>query len=122
MAEKYTVKLRKNWPGWLQFIVTRFLTTLSWPLFICADMADYGVYIKYLFSFQFSAQSLFWLREYAGILIVGVLFCVPAVVEGLKRLCRRYTWLRTAAVLGALLLSIASLVKSSYNPFLYFRF
>ena len=57
-----------------------------------------------------------------GIILLGVVFCVPSVVEGLKRLCRKYAWLRIVAVLGTLLLCIASLVKSSYNPFLYFRF
>ena len=120
--EKSTEKLRFSWPGWLKYCVTLFLLSLNWPLFICEDMAAYGECIASLFSFNFTSQSLFWLREYAGIILLGVLFCIPAVVEGLKRLCRKYAWLRIAAVLGTLLLCIASLVKSSYNPFLYFRF
>ena len=122
MAEKYTVKLRASWPGWVKFIVTRFAMTMTWPLFICEDLASYGACVASLFSFSFTTQSLFWLREFAGVLVLGTLFCFPQVVEGLKRLCRRHAWLRTLAVLGTLLLCLAALVKSSYNPFLYFRF
>ena len=120
--EKYTEKLRISWPSWLRYLVTLFFLSLNWPLFICETMPAYGEYITALFSFRFTSQSLFWLREYAGIILLGVVFCVPSVVEGLKRLCRKYAWLRIVAVLGTLLLCIASLVKSSYNPFLYFRF
>ncbi len=120
--EKHSKRLRASWPGWVQFCVTRFAMSLTWPLFICDGMIGYGEYMGSLFSLQVTSQSLFWLREYSGIFVLGILFCIPAVVEYLKRLCRRHTWLRTAAVLGTLLLCIASLVKSSYNPFLYFRF
>ncbi|MBE5769478.1 MAG: MBOAT family protein [Clostridiales bacterium] len=122
IMEKYTEKLRASWPGWLSYIVTILLLSLNFPFFICDDLSIYGQFISDMWCFNFTTESLFWLREYAGIIALGVVFCIPKVVNGLKRLCRKYAWLRMACVLGALILCLASLVKSSYNPFLYFRF
>lgn len=120
--ENMTARLRAGWPGWVKYLLTMVGLTLSWPLFICEGLVGLGDYYRALFTFQLSSEGLFWLKEYALILLAGALFCAPAVVEPLKALCRRHTWLRFAAVLGVLLLCMASLVKSSYNPFLYFRF
>ena len=122
VAEKYTVKLRSRLPGWVQHGFTIVALLLGWVLIIYEGMGNYIPYMRTLFSFKVSAESLFWLREYAVVLVLGIVFSVPWVINSLKSLCRKYTWLRTMVMLGALLLCIASLVKSSYNPFIYFRF
>ena len=122
VAEKYTVKLRARLPGFVQHGVTIVAILLGWVLIVNESMAGYLPYMRTLFTFQISAECMFYLREYAIVLILGVLFSVPKVIGGLKALCRKYAWLRVIAVMGTLLLCIASLVKSSYNPFIYFRF
>ena len=121
-AEKTLFADRVKLPVAVKRLLTLLGVMLGWALFVSDGLAGFSGYIMSLFSFRTSAQSLFWIREYAGILLLGMLFCVPGVVEGLKGLCRRYAWLRYAAVLAALLLCLAALAKSSYNPFLYFRF
>ena len=110
----------------LPVIICRVFTLLGvmmgWALFVSDGLSGFAAYMTSLFSFQTTAQALFWVREFAGIMLIGVVFCVPGVVEGLKTLGRKHAWLRYTAVVGMLLLCIAALAKSSYNPFLYFRF
>lgn len=75
-----------------------------------------------------TAESVFYLKSYSGILLVGLIGATPAAA----RLCSAIR-VRTAGektlnfiepfFLAALLLvCVAFLVNGSYNPFLYFRF
>lgn len=121
-GEKFIFTSRWALSARLRRIVTLLGVMLGWAMFVSDGLGDFAKYLSELFSFHLSADALFWLREYCGILLLGTVFCVPAMVEGCKRLCRQYSWLRCAAVLGALVLCLAALAKSSYNPFLYFRF
>ena len=121
-AEKFIFAGRIKLPMLLQRTLTLLGVMLGWALFVSDGMPGFSAYLASLFSFRTTAGSLFWLREFAGVMLLGVVFCIPQAVEGLKKLCRKYAILRYAAVLGALLLCLASLAKSSYNPFLYFRF
>nr|MBR4281346.1 MBOAT family protein [Clostridia bacterium] len=121
-AEKFLLADRVKLPQLLRRVLTLLGVMLGWALFVSDGLAGFADYMAALFSFGVTAQSLFWLQEFAGIILLGAVFCVPRVVEGLKALCRRYALLRYAAVIGTLILCLASLAKSSYNPFLYFRF
>ena len=121
-AEKFLFAKSVKLPSLLQRMLTLLCVMLGWALFVSDGLSGFAAYLTSLFSFRTSAQALFWLREFAGILLLGAVFCVPGVVNALKRLCRRHAWLRMVAVLGMLLLCLAALAKSSYNPFLYFRF
>ena len=62
------------------------------------------------------------LRDGAVLLAVSILICSPAVVDFGKRWLNKLPVLRYCAVLGLLFLCLAALTKSTYNPFLYFRF
>ena len=84
--------------------------------------ADAGETLAALFSFRAGPTALFWLRENAVLLAVSVACCVPPVIEAGRRLLGRHTALRCACMLAALLICLAALAKSSYNPFIYFRF
>ena len=121
-AEKFVLAGRVKLPMLLQRGLTLLAVMLGWALFVSDGLAGFVQYLGSLFSFRTEAQSLFWLREFAGIMLLGVVFCIPGAVEGLKKLCRRFALIRYAAVIAALLLCMAALAKSSYNPFLYFRF
>ena len=119
-AEKFL--LRDRLPRLLQRVLTLLGVMLGWALFVSDGLAGFAAYLGRLFCFRLNGSALFWLREYAVLFAAAVLLCVPRAVEGLKRLCRRRPVLRWAAAVGLLLLCIAALARSSYNPFLYFRF
>ena len=73
-----------------------------------------------------SGTDLYEILRNAVFLVVCIIACLPAPkrffyrqLEGRPRLVGA---LANAASLGVLVLCVAYLVNSSYNPFLYFRF
>ena len=120
-AEKLLFGKRKA-PAPLTRAGTLILVMLGWALFASDGLAAFRAYLADLFSFRAGPQALFWLRENAALLLVSLMCCVPGIVEGLKRFCRERGWARLTATAALLILSIAALAKSTYNPFLYFRF
>ena len=107
----------------IRWFYTMVLVMIGWVFFASADLAGAGQYLGCLFSAASggnSNQLLGWLP----LLAVGCVCCCPLGAALWKR------WEGTAAAaivetvlcLTGLLLSIASLVSGSYNPFLYFRF
>ena len=97
---------------------------LSWSLFAITDFGQLGVFLGRLFSFTGGADWLYYLRNYAVVLGIGILFSTPLVAKGGDWLARK-TGSRLPRVAGltvVLVLSVAYLVDATYNPFLYFRF
>lgn len=119
-AEKFLVRDRLPRP--LHRMLTMLSVMLGWALFVSDGLSDFGAYLSQLFCFRFSAQALFWLREFSALLVIAAAFCVPWTIGKLKGLARRYPAFRWAAAVGLMLLCLAALARSTYNPFLYFRF
>lgn len=96
---------------------------LGWVLFAITDMGQLGTFFGRLFSMSGGDDWMFYLRDYAGVLLLGVVFSMPVLNKIRDRLPQK--WAMPARLLfltPVLLLSVAYLVDSSYNPFLYFRF
>ncbi len=121
VADKYLLERLKA-PGILRRLVMYVSVGVGWMMFSANGAENILPMLKSLVVFRREGHALFWLREMAPLLAVSALCCVPAAVNGGKRLVKRYAWLRFAGMLALLLISLAALTKSSYNPFLYFRF
>ena len=67
-----------------------------------------------------NAQTLYYLRSYAVVLLLGIVGAMP----WLKKWALRFdgTWIEPVVMATLLVLCTASLVDGSFNPFLYFRF
>ena len=119
LLQPYLEKLPKGL-GWCY---TMLLVAVGWVFFASKDLTAALAYLKVLFggvSGRQAGQLLCWLPLGAA----GVLAATP-LAAGLWRRWenRRWMpWLEAALCLLGLLLSTASLVSGSYNPFLYFRF
>lgn len=124
-------KVLQKLPAALGHLYTLLLVLFGWAIFSYADMADGTGYIASLFG---AAGNGLWDSTGVYLLLTnGVLFLLAAVgsTSLVQRLCNRgvlqegkpardiATWI---AVSVLLILSVAFLVNSSYNPFLYFRF
>jgi len=74
-----------------------------------------------MFSFTFSGDILYVLRNYGVTLLASVLFSLPVMRRVQTFLAEKKT---VSVILLALvfLLCVAYLVDASFNPFLYFRF
>ena len=119
--DKYLLERLKA-PGVLRRLFMYFCLGIGWMMFSANGAQNILPMLGSLVTCRWEGHALFWLREMAPLLAMSALCCVPVIVEGAKKLIRRFTGLRFAVMLALLLLSLAALTKSSYNPFLYFRF
>lgn len=98
-----------------------FLVLVSWAIFQITDLGQLGVYLTRMFSFDYGTDWLYYLRNYAVILIIGIIFSTPLIQNIYKKV--EHIKIIPILVCGSILaVSIAYLVDASYNPFLYFRF
>lgn len=110
------IYLKKN-PHFHNHLYTLFFVAIGWVLFAFEDFSQIVTYLQAMLGFNgwLSTQSIYLLTNYALILTLGSLMCLPAVNQKMKSLP-----FVISCVL--LLLSICFLIENSYNPFLYFRF
>lgn len=93
---------------------------IGWAIFAITDLTQLSAYLALLFQFKPGMDVVYYLSNYGLILVACVVFSTPLVTH-LKTMAPLSMPLKLAT--GFLfLISLAYLVDSSYNPFLYFRF
>ena len=115
-------------------IYTCVAVLVGWVLFAVETPQGILGYLKAMFGINgagiWDRQALYLGSEYALLLVIAVLACMPFIKMLVKKLEQTHTGPAIAVYrLGEklipvvlLLLSIAYVVESSYNPFLYFKF
>lgn len=98
-----------------------FFTLIGWSIFAITDFAQLQGFFSKLFLFEGGIDSLYYLRNYISIFVFASVFSTPVLKNKWEALGKN-GWLRTSVLLVLFLLSVAYIVDSSYNPFLYFRF
>lgn len=144
-------RVLKRLPAWVSHVYTMLIVMIGWSLFSWQDMRDSAAYMRALF-FHASAgiadrQAVYLLLSNALLFLIAaagsVSLCKRAAVRYLgngdevlsgqngglkKRGFGKGSWrIRSDAagivfMTAVLAASLAMLVNSSYNPFLYFRF
>ena len=114
-------------PIFLQHLYVLFVVMVSFVLFNASDLAQAGADIAGLFGIggipAVTAESIYYLRSYAGIFALSIVGATPAVKNLAGRIPEKYTAvLEPLMLMGLLLLCTGYLVDGSFNPFLYFRF
>ena len=102
-----------------------FAVMVSFVLFNAADMTQAGSDLAGLFGGVplTTAESIYYLRSYAGVFLLSIVGATPAVKTVAGRIPEKATAVLEPIVLAALLLVCTGyLVDGSFNPFLYFRF
>jgi alginate O-acetyltransferase complex protein AlgI len=114
-------------PRVFRWLYTMFFVTVGWVLFNLTDFSTLGQALKLMFLYQPTQ----WVDMFAADtrLILGVLYIPLGLIASfpvLRKVGEKDTplWLllRNSAALVLLVVSIAMIVSSSYNPFIYFRF
>ena len=100
-------------------IYTVFILLIGWCIFAITDLNTLRVYIGKLFTFDLTLDYIFYLRNYIIIFIICIVSSTPLIQKFYNKMNKN---IRTVIIFILFLLSIAYLVDSSYNPFLYFRF
>lgn len=136
LIEKFFMKKYIDaWPNILRVLYTDFLVLISWAIFAFDDFGALTHWFKNLFGIGttfFSTEVLYYLKNYGLMLAICVIGSTPLmkkIYEKLAHKCENnkalnvvFEVISLAICIGIFVLSIAYLVNSSYNPFLYFRF
>lgn len=127
-AEKLTGFDKRKGFGVLKWLYTMLFVVIGWVIFRAESLRDAVFYIKSMFGLNANAvaDSAFagYFEQSAIVLAVGILLSAP-VFPKLKEKVKPNLLLEllsAAALVGLFVLSVASLVSSSYNPFIYFNF
>ena len=133
ILEKFVFnKLLEKSPNIIKRIYTLFIVMISFVIFQSTDMSQIGVIIKVLFGLNnealINATTLYYLKGYAVIIILGIIGSTPLLRNLVNKLSSNSKWNKIINILQPiymiLLLGIVTifLVDNSFNPFLYFRF
>jgi alginate O-acetyltransferase complex protein AlgI len=130
IIEKLLEKLLIKTPRILRHLYTLFLIVLSRAIFYFVDFSQLKLFIVKLFSNAKPIKEGFYtdIFEHLFWFILVVILCIPfnEIFNDKHKINiaaqRFYKYTQPVLSLLLLMLSIAFLVDSSYNPFIYFRF
>ena len=111
-----------------KWLYTMLFVLLGWVLFRSVNLENALIYLKAMVGIGAKgfADGMFigWLVQNAVVLAVGAVLCTPLfrwLGEKTKD-SALVGWLKVAGLFLLFVLSVASLVGSAYNPFIYFNF
>jgi len=112
-----------NFAKWL---ATMFFVVIGWVIFRADNLTRAAEYLGSMFGASPLCDGVFWayLRQNVVMLVAGICACVPVFSKIGKKLSL-YPIGKASRLIWYILLfviSVASLVSSSYNPFIYFNF
>lgn len=105
----------------ISHIYTIFFILVGWVLFALIDLNQIINFFKKMFIFNAGNEWIYYLRNYIITYTIAIIFSTSF----LKKIYNKFVKsniVDTIILITIFLLSIAYLVDSSYNPFLYFRF
>lgn len=120
-------KILDKLPSALSHVYAMFFVIVGWVIFDFTDTGEMLSYLGSMFSLKnglISSDALYLTATHLPLIIIAVLSSMPLVrhlYEKLKRF-KFYPAAETVMAVVVLILCVASLVSSTYNPFLYFRF
>ncbi len=128
VLEKFVLfRFAEHIPRWLRHVYTMFFVVVGWVIFALDDVTRLGSYMRALFGIGVplaNGLSAYQWDILAPFLLVLALAATSIPVRLAKKLVIPETReaLLMVYTVPLALLSLAFLVSSSYNPFLYFRF
>lgn len=134
MLEKlFLLRVLEKIPSVFGHIYTLFFVVVSWVIFAFDSLEQGWTYLKGMFGFGgltlVNDRALYLLLTNAILLAVLILASTPLPAKVGRTLMRVWNdkkalpmLVQNVTLVGIFLLSVAYLVDSTYNPFLYFRF
>jgi len=127
ILEKYAYgRFLEKAPGILRHIYAMLIVMVGWVFFSSTSLPAAFEYLKTAFFLGgkdiANMTTLFFLRTNLMLLATGVLMSTKAPINWFRKFRKRFPLASLLIVYFIMLLSVAYLVYSSFNPFLYFRF
>ncbi|MCR6513322.1 MBOAT family protein [Clostridium sp. LY3-2] len=101
-------------------IYTIIILIIGWAIFSMDNIEDLILLFKSMFSLRISFDFLYYLLNYGVILILCILFSTKVISRVYEKI--NSNTIKEILLLVLFIISVAYIVSSSYNPFLYFRF
>ena len=120
LEKLFILKLLEKIPKIFSHIYAIFLILVGWVIFAFEDLKLVKDYFINLFDFRnlFNNEALYYLKNYGFILIIGIVLSTPII----KKIKLKNSFILSCIYIMIFMLSTASLVTDTFNPFLYFRF
>lgn len=120
------LKILKKIPAVFRHIYALILILIGWVIF---NFTDFDMMINY-FGLMFNNPviidniSLYFIRDNIVLIIISIIACLPVRLSRLNPFVinKKFEYLMPLIILGTLIICVAFICESSYNPFLYFRF
>lgn len=128
LEKAFLLKLLEKLPKIVGHIYSIILILVSWAIFAFEDLAKVVEYIKAMFvnPVIYNSEALYYLRNYGFIILIGIICSVPLWKKLKEKIDKKNSvvleTITSVGYVAILILSTASLVTDSFNPFLYFRF
>ena len=127
MIEKWVPALQKL-PDWLRHGYVLLIVCLSFVLFnaesLSQAVSDMGGMFGLMGDPLVNAESLYYLRSYAPLFVMGIVGATPVVRDTARKIGEKPCGaVLEIGMMAALLIACSAyLVDGSFSPFLYFRF
>ena len=129
----FMLKLLEKLPKIFGHIYTILLVLISWVIFAFEDLGKIGTYLGTMFGLNGASlanpEAIYYLKNYIVIILIGIICSIPILKhknteKGEKNSKKQIaiSVFTSICYVAILILSTASLVNNSFNPFLYFRF
>ncbi|MBQ3587542.1 MAG: MBOAT family protein [Oscillospiraceae bacterium] len=102
-------------------VYTLLAIAVGWAIFYITDLPSLGGFIIKMFSFTDGVGAGYYLRNYAASIAVGIL-CSTTLTTKFWEKYKNNNLVMIPLLTVIFLISVAYLVDSTYNPFIYFRF
>lgn len=133
LEKLFLAKWLKKAPGFVSHIYVIVVVFISFVIFGCNDylggFANGMQHIANMFGFGgipfVSTNTLYYLRDYALVLILAIIGSTSLVVDLAKKSTEKVPalkWAQPIIVVLIFLICTAELSDASFNPFLYFNF
>lgn len=128
LEKLFLLKLLEKLPKIIGHIYSIVIILVGWVIFAFEDLARVGEYIKAVFinSNLWNSEALYYLQNYGLLILIGAICSIPLWKKLKEKIdsknSKTLEVITTLGYVAIFVLSTASLVTNSFNPFLYFRF
>lgn len=127
IIEKYFLgKYLEKLPDILRRCYTLLIVIIGWVFFSSPGLSSAVSYLKVMFFMGSvplaDTEALYLLKTNLILILLGGVMSTEMPISQLNRFYRRHRAGGVAVLMAILVLSVAYLIFTSYNPFLYFRF
>ncbi|MEG0564545.1 MAG: hypothetical protein RR511_10690, partial [Anaerorhabdus sp.] len=106
----------------LSHIYTLTALLIGWSIFAITDITELKQFIIKVFSMEYGIDYLYYLSSYGLTFLIAIIFAIPYIPKMYSKHIKPNKYIHAIIMMSIFILSVAYLVSSSYNPFLYFRF